>query len=231
MKPYIVAIITAGGKGKRLKTEIKKQFLCIKERPLLFWTIDNFARHSQIDEIIVALPREDIKIYHDQIYSEFTQSNISVVPGGPERQDSVCNAIHACHPKTDIVLIHDGVRPFVSEKEISDLIKIALYSKAVIPISKIKNTIKEIKNEHIIKTVNRGNLASALTPQVFDYNLIKTLHENAKIEELYFTDDAAILEHYGHLVSVYESESFNLKITAKIDFEIARNIIENKLIE
>ncbi|MCK5347635.1 MAG: 2-C-methyl-D-erythritol 4-phosphate cytidylyltransferase, partial [Candidatus Heimdallarchaeota archaeon] len=111
MKSYIVAIITAGGSGKRLKTEIKKQYLCIKERPLLFWTIDSFAKHFLIDEIIVVLPREDIKIYQEQIYSEFTQSNISVVPGGPERQDSVCNAIHACHPKTDIVLIHDGVRP------------------------------------------------------------------------------------------------------------------------
>ena len=231
MKPYIVAIITAGGKGNRLETEIKKQYLCIKERPLLFWTIDNFAKHSQIDEIIVVLPKEDWTIFQDQIFSEFSFSNISVVPGGPERQDSVCNAIHACHPKTDIALIHDGVRPFVSEKEISNLIKIALYSKAVIPISKIKNTIKEIKNEHIIKTVNRENLANALTPQVFDYKLIKTLHEKATIEELYFTDDAAILEHYGHLVAVYESESFNLKITTKMDFEIAKNIIENNLLK
>ena len=214
-----VAIITAGGSGKRLQNKTKKQFLEISGKPLLFWTIAVFVNLPEIDEIIVSLPPNEKK-WQKIILSEFPK--IIFADGGKERQNSVFNALKKCPLNSDFVLIHDGVRPFVSAKEISQLLAKVKTKKAVIPISKIKNTVKQIKNNKIVKTVSRDDLVNALTPQVFDFKLIFDCHK--KVTNT-FTDDAAILEYFNHPVATIESSAKNFKITEQFDLEIAKYIL------
>ena len=226
-----IAIITAGGSGKRIKSKIKKQFIEIMGRPLLFWTIDKFADHPDINQIIITLPQDELKIYKTLIEKEYRDFAISIIAGGKQRQDSVYNALISCTENTELVLIHDGVRPFISQDEISKLIKKAQQNKAVIPISKVKNTIKKIKQDKVITTVQREDLVNVFTPQVFQYKLIKKCHNDAKKIDLYCTDDAALLEHFGHSVYVLECSSYNIKITDPFDLEIAKFMLKNNLIK
>jgi len=225
-----IAIITASGSGTRIKSEKKKQFIEIMNRPLLFWTIDKFADHHEINQVIITLPQEEIEFYKAIIEEEYQDSSISIIAGGKQRQDSVYNALISCPESTDFVLIHDGVRPFISKKDISNLITKVQQKKAVIPVSKVKNTIKMIKQDKIQKTVPREDLVSAFTPQVFQYKLIKQCHDAAKKESLYCTDDAALLEYFGHSVYTLECSSHNFKITDPFDLEIAKIILENNII-
>ncbi|MCK4311697.1 MAG: 2-C-methyl-D-erythritol 4-phosphate cytidylyltransferase [Candidatus Cloacimonetes bacterium] len=226
-----IAIITAGGSGNRLKSDTKKQFIEIAGRPLIFWTLDKFTNHLEIDEIIVTLPEDEIKTYSELIENEYPQDVITTLPGGEERQDSVFNALLLCSSNTKYILIHDGVRPFISSEDITRLLESVEEHKAVIPISKIKNTIKEIQNNKIIKTISKENLVNALTPQVFEFDLIKSCHQKAKSEKLYFTDDAAILEHFGYPVYTVECDSFNIKITDIHDLQIAKVLLENNFLK
>ena len=226
-----IAIITAGGSGTRIKNKKKKQFIKIMNRPLLFWTIDKFAGHPEIDQIIISLPQDEITIYKDTIEKEYQDSSISIIAGGKQRQDSVYNALNLCPEDTDLVLIHDGVRPFISQTVISNLIKKAQLKKAVIPVSKVINTIKDIKQDKVLETVPREDLVNVFTPQVFQYKLIKQCHEDAKKIDLNCTDDAALLEHFGHSVYVLECSSHNIKITDPFDLEIAKFILKNSIIK
>lgn len=226
----IIAIITASGSGTRIKSEKKKQFIEIMNRPLLFWTIDKFVNHADIDQIIITLPQDEIGIYKTIIEKEYQNSSILIIAGGKQRQESVYNALVTCPKDTDLVLIHDGVRPFISQIDISNLIKKTQQKKAVIPISKVKNTIKKIKQDKVVTTVSRKNLVNAFTPQVFQYKLIKQCHDDAKKRDLYCTDDAALLEHFGHTVYTLECSSHNFKITDPFDLEIAKFIIKNNLL-
>ncbi len=225
-----VVIITAGGSGIRIKSDKKKQFIEIMDRPLLFWTIDKFAGHPDINQIIITLPQDEIDSYKTLIETEYHNSSISVIVGGKQRQDSVYNALTLCPNDTDLVLIHDGVRPFISQDEISDLIIKAQQKRAVIPVSKVKNTIKKIIQDKVITTVQRDNLVNALTPQVFKYNLIKHCHEDAKKIDLFFTDDASLLEHFGHSVYTLECSSHNFKITDQFDMKIAEIILKYNIL-
>jgi len=224
-----IAIITAAGSGTRISSYKKKQFIDINHRPLLFWTIDKFVYHSEINQVIIVLPECDISKFKDKILKEYTKAKIEVIEGGDKRQESVKNALEVCPVDTNIVLIHDGVRPFVTQKEITSLIAEAQIKKAVIPVYKVKNTIKKIQNNKIIKTVSRDDLVNALTPQVFSFQLIKEYHQKAKNIKIEFTDDASLLEYFDHTVYTLECSSNNFKITDQTDLEIAKHIIENKL--
>ncbi|MCK5052379.1 MAG: 2-C-methyl-D-erythritol 4-phosphate cytidylyltransferase [Candidatus Cloacimonetes bacterium] len=225
-----VAIITAGGSGTRIKSDRKKQFIEIMDRPLLFWTIDKFAGHPGINQIIITLPQDEVEAYKTIIEKEYRNFTISIIIGGKQRQDSVYNALTLCPEDTDLVLIHDGVRPFISQNEISNLIKKTQQKQAVIPVSKVKNTIKKIKQDKVITTVQRDDLVNALTPQVFQYKLIKQCHDDAKKINLYCTDDAALLEHFGHSVYTIECSTHNIKITDQFDMEIAELILKYNIL-
>ena len=225
-----IAIITAGGIGKRLKGLTIKQFTKIKGRPLLFWTVDKFVFHEEIDEIIITLPKDEIDVYSKLIIKEYPQKKIKIIAGGNLRQNSVYNALLASPEDTSFVLIHDAVRPFVTKEEISQLLVLAKEKRAVIPVSKIRNTLKKIENSQITNTVPREDLVNALTPQVFSYELVLECHNKARNNKLHFTDDAAILEHFGYDVWTLECSEHNFKITDPFDMKIAKFIIENDIL-
>ena len=224
----IFAIITAGGSGKRIGGKTKKQFQELCKRPLLFWTLDPFVSQKKIDRIIITLPQQEIGQYDLILRNEFPNCDLLTIVGGHERQDSVRKALIACgEPDPDYVLIHDAVRPFITSQELVHLILEVKTKKAVIPVCRIKDTIKFIEKEQIIKTLDRQKLYSALTPQVFSYQMIRKYHEKAFEQGLKFTDDASILEHFGIPVHVRETSSLNFKITNPQDLKLAEIMLKN----
>ncbi len=224
-----IAIIAAGGSGKRFGGSKKKQFAELNRRPLLFWTLDKFLQYDKISQILVTLPKEDIADFHLLLKKEYNTDKLKLIAGGNERQHSVYNALAACPSDTNFVFIHDGVRPFIRQEEISDLYAAAIKNNAVIPAFKVKNTIKQIAENKIEKTLPRQNLIAALTPQVFKFDLIWQCHQQARKQNLLFTDDAAILEHFGYPVFWLECSSQNIKITQPFDLKIAETILKNQI--
>ncbi|MDY6915820.1 MAG: 2-C-methyl-D-erythritol 4-phosphate cytidylyltransferase [Candidatus Cloacimonadota bacterium] len=223
-----IAIITAGGSGKRMNSKIKKQFIEIADRPILCWTLDHFINHPQINDIIITLPQNELENFRRILENEYPDSEFTLIPGGAQRQDSILNALQVCPSKTEYVLIHDAVRPFINAQLIFDLLQKVKQADGVLPVTKIKNTIKEIAGEQVKKTVPRENLVNALTPQVFRFPLILELHQKAKAENLQVTDDASLCETYGYKVKYWLTAEDNFKITDSYDLEIAKFIIEKK---
>jgi 2-C-methyl-D-erythritol 4-phosphate cytidylyltransferase len=224
-----VAIITAGGMGLRLPGEVKKQFRMLNGKPLLIHTLEPFLKHPDINKVIVTLPVEDID-HFKALTAEFIKTKgrkktLTFCIGGLQRQDSVYEALKICPANTEIVLIHDGVRPFVTAKLINELLSLALDFGAAIPAAPVKNTIKTVNGKLIDHTLRRDKLLKAFTPQVFGFPLIMKCYQRAMTEGYYSTDDAAILEHYGYSVHYLNDSSQNLKITDEFDFFLAEQII------
>jgi 2-C-methyl-D-erythritol 4-phosphate cytidylyltransferase len=225
-----IAIITAAGSGSRFDPLRKKQFITLSGRPLLFWTIDKFFSFEGIDRLIITLPSQEISEFGRQILAEYNSQKIQVIPGGSYRQESVYLALQSCPSDTEFVFIHDGVRPFIDSQEISLLFHLAKEKKAVVPGYRLRDTIKKVNDNLIEKTISRDNLIAVATPQIFSYQIIMECHQKAKGQNLLFTDDAAILEHFGHSVYWLECSVQNIKITEYDDLEIAK-ILLNKEIE
>lgn len=217
----ISAIITAGGVGKRLPGKIKKQFLLLGNKPILFHTIERFLTKDIINELIISLPKEDYTEISESIKSKYPQANIKFVKGGKERQDSVYNALKSCSPNCDIVLIHDGVRPFFSKDIIEKMIEKVEVGTGVIPVSKVKLTIKECEEGFVKRTVPRENLVNVHTPQCFVYQDILNLNKDAMRENKLYTDDASLMEENGMKVTTVLESDYNIKITTVEDLILA----------
>ncbi|MDP8231227.1 MAG: 2-C-methyl-D-erythritol 4-phosphate cytidylyltransferase [Candidatus Zophobacter franzmannii] len=224
-------IITAGGSGNRLPGKIKKQFRLLNFRPILYHTIDKFINHPEITHIIITLPGDDFASITKTISHEFKDNRITFCKGGVERQESVLNALKQVPANTDYVLIHDGVRPFITKELISKLLSLAIEYGASIPISSVKNTIKQVDAGLVSKTIPRDNLYSVHTPQVFDYKKLLNLHLRASQEKITFTDDASIFEFYKEPVATLVSEINNIKITDSLDLEVAKLIMKGNEME
>ena len=224
----IVAIITAGGRGKRLPGKVKKQFLLLDNLPLLYRSILPFYEIKKIEKIFISLPNEEFEVEKGKICIFFDDEKLDFVVGGKERQDSIFNALSACGKDTDLVLIHDGVRPLITKKTILEMIDLAKKHKAVIPVCPVKNTIKRTIGGFVEKTIPRENLVNVFTPQIFDFNMIYELYKKANKEKLYFTDDAGICEYYHKKIKCYISDSENIKITDKFDLLVAEQIINQR---
>ncbi|MGL5616152.1 MAG: 2-C-methyl-D-erythritol 4-phosphate cytidylyltransferase [Sarcina sp.] len=221
-----VAIILAGGKGKRMGNELSKQFIVVKDKPIIYYTIEAFRNIKEIDEIIVVLPKDEIE-YFKKLSEKFDIKVSKIVEGGKERQDSVYNALKIIENNCKIVLIHDGARPLVTEKIITDGIINAKNYLAAAPGVMPKDTIKVIDEEGFSKsTLVRNNLFAVQTPQCFDFQLIKSCHEKVKEEGLIVTDDTMVVEHYGNKVYLYEGNYENIKITTKEDLVLLESLLE-----
>jgi len=220
------AIITAGGSGKRMNSAQKKQFLLIAGKSILQHTVEKFINNCNIDAIVISLPSKEGKAVELDMKKTFPQANLIFANGGEKRQNSVFSALKKCPSDTDFVMIHDGVRPFIKDEEITDLINAAQKYKAVIPVARVKNTIKQVKAGQVLRTIPRDRLFKALTPQVFEYQLIFNCTSTALENNVEFTDDSSIMEYYGYPVHVLEVGSENFKITDPFDYEIAKYIIE-----
>ncbi len=221
------AIIVAAGKGRRMGAGINKQFLNIKGKPILYYSLSVFSKHPFIDGIILVCSSDEIDYCKEQIVEKYNiKKVVKIVSGGKERQDSVLSGLRAISD-CDVVLIHDGARPFVSYKIIEDGINHAkTYGACTCGINP-KDTIKIKNNDGFSEgTLDRSKLFCVQTPQCFKYDLIMECHEKLIQDCGFVTDDSSVIERYGKKVYLYEGSYSNIKITTQEDLLIAESIIQ-----
>lgn len=217
----VTAIIVAAGRGTRMGSEIPKQFMNIAGKTILDTTLYKFDKSNEVDEIILIVNKEDLEFVNSEIAVDYEKITI-VKAGGSTRTESVYEGIKALSSKCGIVLIHDGVRPFVSYNLITSCVEGAYDYGACIPVTGVVDTIKEVSEDGFVQnTLSRAKLKAVQTPQSFDYELIRDCYIRAATEDVSFTDDASIVEYYGHKVKAIEGLPRNIKITTPLDLRIA----------
>lgn len=217
----VAAIIVAAGKGTRMGSDIPKQYMTIAGKTILETTLYKFEKSNEIDEIVLIVNKDDLDYVTDEIAVNYYKLTV-VKAGGSTRTESVFEGIKALSEKTDIVLIHDGVRPFVSYNLISNCVEGAYEFGACVPATDVVDTIKEVSEDNTVtKTLIRDRLKAVQTPQSFEYELLRDCYIKAVTEDEAFTDDASIVEYYGHKVKVIDGLPRNIKITTPLDLRIA----------
>lgn len=215
-------MIVAGGRGERLGSETPKQFLDVSGKSVLARSVDAVWSCTKVNEIVVVVPES----HKSAAARMLAGREVIIVSGGAERQDSVFAGLSAVSGQADLVLIHDGVRPFASRALIERVVAAAEKSGAAIPGLAIRETIKEAdpKTGKVICTVDRKSLFTVQTPQVFSRELIMEAHQRAQALGFYATDDAGLVEWMGREVTMVEGEENNIKITTPLDLQLAEII-------
>ena len=217
----VTAIIAAGGSGSRLGGEVPKQFLPLGNQTILQRTVAAFTSHARVDDVIVALPAG---VATSEVLGG-AHGKLRCVPGGATRQESVANAFDAASADTDIVLVHDAARPFVSDAVISQAIDAAAQHGAAIVASAATDTVKQVTVEAgarvIAATIPREGIYLAQTPQAFRRDVLARAVALGR-DGAHGTDEAALAELAGHPVHIVEGDADNVKITTAGDLERAR---------
>ncbi|OPJ54926.1 2-C-methyl-D-erythritol 4-phosphate cytidylyltransferase [Alkalithermobacter paradoxus] len=224
------AIIVAAGKGKRMNKDINKQYIKLMDKEIIYYTISAFDNNTNINEIIVVISKDEEEYFKSNILNKYKFSkNIKIAYGGKERQDSVYNGLKLLSDNSEIVLIHDGARPFISDNIINDVIRETKDKKAVVVGVPVKDTIKIVdENEYVKDTPHRNLLWSVQTPQSFHVNIIKEAYNNAYKDNYYGTDDSMIVERYGYKVKMLFGSYENIKITTGEDLYIGEEILRRR---
>lgn len=222
-------IIVAAGSGKRMKSAIAKQYIELKGRTILSYTIETFNDSENIDEIILVTSKDAVDYVKEEIVGKYGYKKVkAVVEGGSERQDSVYNGLKAVSNDTDIVLIHDGVRPFVADKYIAELESAAMEFGGCVLGAPVKDTIKVCDKEgYITDTPIRETLWLAQTPQCFKYDIIMKAYEKAEEDGFRGTDDSMLAERIGVRIKMVKGDYENIKITTPEDLYMGEVILEN----
>ncbi len=226
-----VAIIPAGGSGTRMESGIPKQYMLLGGIPVLAHTLRVFQGSPSVDDIFLILPAEDVSKAEKNIVQRYNLTKVTqILPGGKQRQDSVRNGIDAIGNGYDIVVVHDGVRPFISlellEMVIIEVVKIAAVTFGV----PVKDTVKTVGAGGLVdRTLNRDKLWLTQTPQVFAASVIKEAYERAYAEGYYGTDDAELVERLGIRVRMLLGSDDNIKITTKADLQLGELFLKMHL--
>ena len=225
--PLVVALLPAAGRGLRMGGSVPKQFLSLGGEPLIIQSLRILQAASVVDQIILAVPPADVEYCEHEIVSRHRFTKVTkVVAGGAERQDSVRYALAQVPSSTDIVLIHDAVRPFVTLRMIDEVVVAARKEGAAIIALPIRDTVKQVRTDGTIeRTVDRAHLWLAQTPQAFRRDWIETAHKKAHAEGVRATDDASLVEWLGYLVTVVEGSGENIKVTRPEDLVIGEAIL------
>ena len=225
-KKVCCAVIVAAGKGKRMQSSIDKQFIELRGKSIVERTVGKFEQCDVIDEIVLVTGAEHINELEEMKVRSGWNKVSGIVCGGKERQNSVYNGLCALREDTDIVLIHDGVRPFIKNEEIVLMAEEADKKKACVLAARVKDTIKVCdENGKVMSTPDRSTLWAMQTPQAFEYKLIKKAYEQLS-ESDFVTDDASVAELAGHDVFIVEGGYDNIKITTPEDLYIAEAILK-----
>lgn len=221
----ITALIAAGGKGKRMGAGLNKVFLKLCGKEILRITVDAFEKNPQVDEIVVVTGEDDMKTAERALQGITKLS--AVVAGGAERQQSILNGLNAV--SGDIVLIHDGARSLIGQREIDRVIDdCRKYGAAALGVP-CKDTLKSVGEDGFINgTVDRAKTYQIQTPQAFKTDMIKELHKKAELENLIVTDDCAIAEHYGVKVKITQGSYDNIKLTTPEDLAVGEIILKGR---
>lgn len=223
---YVSVIIAAAGMSNRMGSKINKQFIAIDNKPILVHTIEKFEQSKYIDEIIIVSKEEEVDYCRKEIVRKYGFNKVSkIIRGGKERQDSIYNGLMALNENTDIVLTHDGARPFVKKEHIEDGIKGVIEHGACVVGVPVKDTIKVVSDTAVVHhTPKRSLLWAAQTPQCFWTYLIKKGYEHAMNEGIVGTDDSSLVEKMGHEIKMIMGSYDNIKITTPEDVIIAESL-------
>jgi 2-C-methyl-D-erythritol 4-phosphate cytidylyltransferase len=222
-----VVIIPAGGAGRRMGGETPKQYLSLAGVPILVHTLREFQQSPVVDEIFLVVPEGDIADVRRNMVERYDLSRVSlVIAGGRERQDSVRNALAHVRDGHEIILVHDGVRPFVTGDLIERAIAGAKAFGAVAPGVSVRDTVKKADAAGwVVKTVQREGLWLVQTPQAFRREVILAAYERAARDGFCGTDDASLVERMGIPVRMIPGDADNIKVTAPEDLERGERIV------
>ncbi|SKA01488.1 2-C-methyl-D-erythritol 4-phosphate cytidylyltransferase [Selenihalanaerobacter shriftii] len=225
----IVAVIPAAGQGRRMGSDLNKQYLSLADKPIVAHTIEKFQEFEQIKDIIVIAREDEIAYCQHEVIDKYKFDKVSqVIKGGQTRQESVYNGLQAVD-SAEYVLIHDGARPLLTKELLECTIRELKDYGAVGVAVPVKDTIKMIDNEKFVdKTPDRSKLWAIQTPQAFSYNLILEAYEEAKNEGFVGTDSSMLVERLGKKVKLIHGSYENLKVTTPEDLMIAETIIKGR---
>lgn len=220
------AIIVAAGSGQRFAGPQPKQFVNILGKPLIIHTLERFESCPEIDEIVLVLSDEG-RSHFEQIKGQIEISKLrSVVTGGKTRAESVHNGLDAIDASVaHVVAVHDGARPIVSVDEITRTVAAAIETGAACLVAEVTDTIKEIDDAYISRTIDRSKLRRALTPQAFRYDILLKAFEGADLSEL-ITDECYLVEKLGVKIALVEGSARNIKITRPEDIILAEAFLK-----
>ncbi len=227
-RPKVFAIIPAAGKGTRIGGRIKKQFLPLKGKPIIVYTLQQFEHCSDVDEVAIAVPESAISEM-EAVVAQYRLHKVSkIVMGGTKRQDSVRNVLNRLTLKdSDFVLVHDGVRPFIETKRIAHLLKVCKEYHAAVLAVQPKDTIRRsTAGGFFDQTLDRSALWLIQTPQAFRAKLLVRAFEKAWKNKFYSNDEAALVERLGIKVRIVEGNYDNIKITTPEDLELGMLILD-----
>lgn len=231
----IAAIVPAAGLGTRMGAEMPKQFLELDGMPLIIFTLRRLAACSAITDFFISTRADDVVSLEDKVAKAGLGRPARVVHGGDTRQQSVANALAQVNSSTEIVLVHDAVRPFVTVAQIDRVIAEARARGAAILGIPAIDTVKEVKRASlpedialIANTIPRERIVLAQTPQVFSYTLLRDAFRKAEQDGASGSDEAALVERFGHEVYVVLGSERNIKITRPSDMDLARFYLEQE---
>ncbi len=220
-----IALIPAAGMGKRMGASINKQYLLLDGLPIVARTISVFEKSRLIDAIYLVIPADEIPYCREHVVEACGfKKVVAIVPGGKERQNSVMNGLNAMREAVadnDVILIHDGVRPLVTEAMLRESIEVASRRDGALVAVPVKDTIKSVRDGIVQGTPLRENLWQAQTPQTFRFGLIHAAHLAAEAEGFIGTDDASLIERRGGEVCIVRGDYRNIKITTPEDLVLA----------
>ena len=231
----IAAILPAAGLGTRMGADTPKQFLELDGAPIVILSLRRIAACDLVTDIIVATRAEGVPRLEERIRQEKFKQKVQVVRGGDSRQDSVAQALEKVPNETEIVLVHDAVRPFVTLEQITRVIEEARKCHAAILGIPAMDTVKEVKRASlpedvalITATIPRERVVLAQTPQAFTTKLLKEAFARAQADGIGASDEAGLVERIGCEVHVVHGSERNIKITKPADMELARFYLERE---
>lgn len=226
MKEKVIAIVPAAGLGKRFGPDTNKPFHVILGKPLLVWTLEIFESIHEVHEVIPVLKGPDMEA-GIEMFEHYGLSKVKrIAPGGRERQDSVYNALKLIKESDDLVLVHDGARPLIDSGIVrAALQQISGFDGVVVGVP-VKDTIKEVTDGVVKRTLKRETLWAIQTPQVFIQKALVKAYRAAMEEKFYATDDAALLERNGGKVRIIMGSYSNIKVTTPEDIPLAEHLLK-----
>lgn len=229
MSYKVAVIICAAGPASRFGGKRKKQFVDVAGRAVFLRSMELFSNRDDVKQILLGISQEDEELVSVKWGANLKFFNVKLFFGGDKRFDTVCKGLALVRDDIELVAVHDAARCCVTAELIDKVITAAAKSDAAIPACSVAATIKQVRENTIIKTVDRSDLYEAQTPQVFECSLLKKAYENLKnIDENKISDDSQLVEALGRKVTIVESDSSNIKITRQSDIPIAEAILKSR---
>jgi len=226
----IVALILAAGRGRRMGTAQKKPYLLLAGKPIVYHTLFEFEQSPLIDEIVLIVGQDEVEYARSSLVEAFQFTKVStIVVGGIKRQDSVWEGLRAIKSDCEVVMVHDGVRPFISQALLQKTCQAMEDAGAAIVAVPVKDTIKTVSSQReVLTTLDRSTLWAIQTPQAFRRDILQKAFEKAIDDRFYATDDAALVERLGEKVTIVEGSYENIKITTPEDLVLGEALLKGR---